>query len=333
MTRERARGRELPNAGILAARQARDHLAQALAWIEAQPVDHDASRLTEEISLAIGKLYACELGEAEFVLHEIRAASGILSSVLARVHGPAGQSVVDRAAEAVARALAILYPVRAGLERALSEPRPVLLKAAEQFVPTQASSPPREPRGREAPSTIAPASSMRRSSTETAVLFPEAPTEEDSTPILLLTSRRKGRARRKAFAIVRDAQGNLVDAASGSHEIPGVERRTGSRVSLEVDIGLHSASQLYVGLSNNVSEGGVFVSTVKLLPIGSEVTLSFVLPGGHAVTTAGRVAWWMEPRDASALPGMGVRFERLEPEHRAAIEAFLRMRPPMFHEL
>ena len=110
---------------------------------------------------------------------------------------------------------------------------------------------------------------------------------------------------------IRDSVSN-----SGVSENPGAERRIQERVQLEVDIGLHSATQFYAGLSNDISEGGLFVSTVRPLPVGSEMTISFVLPGGHTVTTRGRVAWLSTPRDDESTPGMGVRFERLEPDPR-----------------
>jgi uncharacterized protein (TIGR02266 family) len=162
-------------------------------------------------------------------------------------------------------------------------------------------------------------------------LFPEM--SEDALPPLLLTERRSARPRRVAIELVPDGSGELVGA--GAHRVsePARERRVQERVEMEVDIGLHSATQFYAGLSNDISEGGLFVSTVRPLPVGSQLSLSFVLPGGHAVTTEGRVAWLAAPRDDDSRAGMGIRFLRLEPAHRAAIERFLQHRPPMLHEL
>jgi uncharacterized protein (TIGR02266 family) len=170
-------------------------------------------------------------------------------------------------------------------------------------------------------------------SREAASIFPEA--GDDALPPLLLMEKRGGRKRRSAIELVPDGAGALVDALSGEHRNSraGAERRIQERVELEVDIGLHSATQFYTGLSNDISEGGLFISTVRPLPVGSELMISFVLPGGHAVTTRGRVAWLSTPRDDESRPGMGVRFVRLEPEHRAAIDKFLKYRPAMLHEL
>ncbi|MBX7194558.1 MAG: TIGR02266 family protein [Sandaracinaceae bacterium] len=403
---ERARQRELRNAGVVAAREARQKLAQAMALLDVVPVagagDAMATQLAAELASAVGALYGCEVGEASSVLDKLRAASGVLSGVLARVHGPASGSQLDAAGELVAASLAVLYPVRAGLERELAEPRPTPQPARRKTftvrgasvqardVPTMAEAlppeeqaeldavrvlasqagatvldldppvhvdepvvartiepPPRPPSVRPVPLvasrpppevqtllTMASEAPLdpSRSSMPAAALFPEAGDEE--LPPLLLMDRKSGRQRRRAVELVADARGELVDATSGEHRtFAASDRRGQTRVDLEVDIGLHSASQFYAGLSNDISEGGIFVSTIRPLPVGSELEVSFVLPGGHTVTTRGRVAWLATPRDEDSRSGMGVRFVRLEPEHRAAIERFLQYRPPMLHEL
>jgi uncharacterized protein (TIGR02266 family) len=343
--------------------------------LDGDPRDPDAVRLASELAAAVGALYGCEIGDAADVLARLREASGVLSGVLARMHGPGGASPVDEAGEIVAESLAILYPVRAGLERELEgEPAPST-PSAPPTVQTEdareleavrmlaAQAPPRpsteevgEPEAPRA-SRISvrpvplvgsrpppPVEALHRLASEPpegrtvvederehdgAALFADA----EAGP-LLLTQRSGKRGRRRAVELVPDGSGELRDRASGVVGT-GPERRENERVSLEVDIGLHSASQFYAGLSNDISEGGLFVSTVRALPVGSEITLSFVLPGGHAVTTRGRVAWLSSPRDAAdgTRPGMGVRFVRLEPQHRAAIDAFLRLRPAMLHEV
>lgn len=55
-----------------------------------------------------------------------------------------------------------------------------------------------------------------------------------------------------------------------------------------------------VSTTDDVSEGGVFLSTSAPLPMGSPVVMHFTL-GGSAVLVHGRVAW-------RSTRGMGVRF-------------------------
>jgi uncharacterized protein (TIGR02266 family) len=345
-------------------------LARVVAMLDDEPREADAMRLAAELATAVGALYGAELGGAADVLARLREAHGVLSGVLARAQGPRVPSRIDEAAERVAASLAILYPVRAGLEREL-EGDPLADAsvqpsadgrdlAAVRMLAAQAPSRPRDPEPREPDAPRASRISVRpvplvgsrppapveslhrlaseppkaRASDEAGALLPDAALDPSEAGPLLLTRRSAKRGRRRAVELVPDGSGELVDRSSGVSGT-GPERRESERVSLEVDIGLHSESQFYAGLSDDVSEGGLFVSTVRVLPVGSELTLSFVLPGGHAVTTRGRVAWLATPRDVEdgTRSGMGVRFVRLEPQHRAAIEAFLRLRPAMLHEV
>jgi type IV pilus assembly protein PilZ len=108
------------------------------------------------------------------------------------------------------------------------------------------------------------------------------------------------------------------------------EQRRDERVVLEVDVGLLSDSNFYVGLAEDVSSGGVFVGTPAPLPAGTDVTLFFVLGSGPALKAEGRVRWLRSPE--AGAPGMGVAFTHLGEEARAAIEAFCSERPALFHE-
>jgi uncharacterized protein (TIGR02266 family) len=108
------------------------------------------------------------------------------------------------------------------------------------------------------------------------------------------------------------------------------EQRRDDRVVLEVDVGLLSDSNFYTGLAEDVSSGGVFVSTPSPLSPGTVVTLFFVLGAGRTVKAEGTVRWLRAP--GAGTPGMGVAFTQLGDDERAAIEAFCSERPALFHE-
>src|SRR5690606_3700680 len=59
------------------------------------------------------------------------------------------------------------------------------------------------------------------------------------------------------------------------------ERRRQPRVQLQAVVGYHSEDNFYTGFSSDISEGGLFVSTINVLPAGSRVQLAFSLPGGY----------------------------------------------------
>jgi len=110
-----------------------------------------------------------------------------------------------------------------------------------------------------------------------------------------------------------------------------LERRVEYRKNLEVDIGFASESNFYSGFSGDVSDGGLFVATWSVLPVGSELLLSFVLPSGRQITTKGRVQWTRECRDEGSTPGMGISFEDVDEGDLDAVRQFVSQREPIFH--
>lgn len=115
---------------------------------------------------------------------------------------------------------------------------------------------------------------------------------------------------------------------------PSGERRGNDRFELDVNIGFQSETNFYTGFSGDISDGGIFVATYDVLPQGTAITVSFVLPDGHLVHAQGRVRWIREPlaHDSDLQPGMGVAFEDLSGEDREAIHMFTSIREPLFHD-
>jgi uncharacterized protein (TIGR02266 family) len=112
------------------------------------------------------------------------------------------------------------------------------------------------------------------------------------------------------------------------------ERRSGERVEIEAVIGFHTETNFFTGFSGDLSDGGLFIATWDLLPIGSELTLSFVLPEGRQIRGRARVSWVRgAPRssDENHEPGMGVVFEDLGEADKAAVMRFIRVRAPLFY--
>lgn len=110
------------------------------------------------------------------------------------------------------------------------------------------------------------------------------------------------------------------------------ERRTHERVELEADVSLYSDTNFWSGYTEDVSEGGLFVASWHLHPIGTQVEVAFELPTGRAIRTRGEVRWLRETSDEGTRPGMGVRFLALDPDDHAAIRAFVKHRAPLFYD-
>lgn len=303
---------DIEHAATDAARKTRTLLAEALRTL----ADAD-EQLAHDLTFAVAALFRAELDEGEELRDRLREAGAVMSGVLSRLHAPELSSVLDGAGANLARGLALLYPARAGLERALS---PAAVADTELML---------------APPAMAfekPLATFAR---------PAEPSRSDPTerPTLRepLSQRPSQRMRKNAVALVPDRDAGLVDEQGESSSLPPEERRGRSRAEFAVDIGLHSATQFFSGISGDLSEGGLFVATYTPQPVGSELTVSFVLPpiGGvsRSITAPAMVAWIRPPAgDDGPEPGMGLRFYSLGPEDRAAIERFMKKRPPMLYE-
>jgi uncharacterized protein (TIGR02266 family) len=112
------------------------------------------------------------------------------------------------------------------------------------------------------------------------------------------------------------------------------EIRQHRRVDLHVEITLESESNFYAGVSNNVSEGGVFVATHAAPPVGATVTLSLSLPGTGRFALAGVVRWVREDEVChGSVPGCGIQWTELPPDARMAIERFVRSRDTELYDV
>ncbi len=89
------------------------------------------------------------------------------------------------------------------------------------------------------------------------------------------------------------------------HEIDSEGRPRRVDVRVPVDI-LCSKGIRLSGKTRNLSEGGMFVETALLLPVGSPVRCDLAL-ADSAIEVFGRIAW-SRPRLAFATAGMGIQF-------------------------
>ena len=110
-------------------------------------------------------------------------------------------------------------------------------------------------------------------------------------------------------------------------------RRSSARRDIALEVTLESESNFYMGLTENLSEGGLFIATHALQPLGSPIEVSFKLPHGEAIKVLGTVRWVREYSETSdAGPGMGVRFDNISSENADLIRQFLAARAPLFYD-
>ena len=110
--------------------------------------------------------------------------------------------------------------------------------------------------------------------------------------------------------------------------------RVHARSSVELQITLESESQFYLGFSENLSEGGVFVATYELRPVGTRLDISMSLPNvAEPIRMTGEVCWQRPYNESNNVPpGIGLRFASIRPEDVTHIREFLKVRAPLFFE-
>ena len=112
------------------------------------------------------------------------------------------------------------------------------------------------------------------------------------------------------------------------------DRRDHRRITFVADINFSSDSNFYTGFTRDISEGGVFVATYNVFPVGTVMELELQMPGTEApVKVKGEVRWWAEANeDSDGHPGVGVRFLDLSVEDRDRINRFVAVRDSIFFD-
>jgi len=105
------------------------------------------------------------------------------------------------------------------------------------------------------------------------------------------------------------------------------------RVTMEIAVDMSTDNNFYTGLTENISEGGVFIATRDPIPLGTEVKVKIQLPQHDPFELEGEVCWLREYNEFTdeMAPGIGVAFASLAAETRTAIENFIRERDPLLY--
>jgi tetratricopeptide (TPR) repeat protein len=127
-----------------------------------------------------------------------------------------------------------------------------------------------------------------------------------------------------------DAEPAAVRATIATGELP----HDGARAEIEVNVGATTDSNFYVGFSNRLADGGLFVATYNPSPTGAAVSLLVTLPGNFQGRAHGRVRLTRDSHDpfSDDVPGMCVEFEALSDAALSLFERFAQKRAPLFIE-
>jgi uncharacterized protein (TIGR02266 family) len=127
------------------------------------------------------------------------------------------------------------------------------------------------------------------------------------------------------------ANGERPPPSSRASRPSGVEHRAFARAKIEVEVGLSSESQFFAGLTSDISQGGLFVSTYRVLAVGSKVDIALTL-AEIPLNVHGTVRWTREA-SGDTPPGFGVSFEGLSESDKKTIERFCSARAPLYYDV
>jgi hypothetical protein len=101
---------------------------------------------------------------------------------------------------------------------------------------------------------------------------------------------------------------------------------------LDIEVTYASESNFYADLAGN--ELGLFVATFVVKPPGTPLAVRLSVPElDEPVRVSGTVGWVREfSPSIEAPPGMGIALDEVKPRARKAIEAFMKVRPPLLHD-
>lgn len=97
------------------------------------------------------------------------------------------------------------------------------------------------------------------------------------------------------------------------------EKRKHSRTAKKVKSEVHSSDGMTFSTSEDLSYGGIFISTPEPVKIGSEIQLSIMTPNEENIDIKGIVRWMSEGNSKDSKCGMGIEFIDINISHESKL--------------
>jgi len=326
------------------ARTARDALARALNALQADPnVPPALMDLAAPIAQAMGALMNVErtgavMPHADIALNHVR------TSLQSLQQQPSTHPAVGQAMEAVASSLGIVHALWRMGQPPAAQPVPPPPGFPQQAAPPRPGGPVSVPR----PAQAAPPAPPLAFQPPPPPFQPPPPAAYQPAPQQAVLQPPPAQPMHFAPTVPQDAgvvaptfaanAGIPIPQAAPQAPAPPPQRAmaAGDSPLINADLGTHSPTNFYKGLSGNdiIDHGGLFVSTYMVPKIGTPVRLKISLPGGYEFEANAVVSWSREPSEGGndAPPGFGARFTQITPEARQLVYRYVRNREPLFHD-
>ncbi|HEX2871697.1 MAG TPA: hypothetical protein VHP33_10580 [Polyangiaceae bacterium] len=304
------------------ARAARENLARGLAALQSPAVPPQVMVVAEPIASAMSALHRVEAsggaarGEAgPAALNAARQALAMLQQQ------PQGYPAVDQALEAIAGSLNLIHQLA---QAPAAAPPP----QAAAFAGTVAM-PPGHGGPATQPSPQAWGQPPQQGYAQQPPAYQQQPPAYPQQP--------------PAYPQQPPAQAYQAPAAAppafpqNAHApAPATAGGAGAPIRFEAELGAHSTTNFYKGLSGNdvIDSGGIFIATYQIPEIGRNIVVKVSMPGGYEFEAVGVVRWTREaPLSGSdSPPGFGAQFTQISPEGRQLVYRYVRNREPLFHD-
>lgn len=127
----------------------------------------------------------------------------------------------------------------------------------------------------------------------------------------------------------------MGEPATALDELLLAETRAAPRAAVYATVALSSEHNFWTGLTMNVSEGGLFVATHNVVPLGTMLLLHMKLPfEPEQLVTLAEVRWTRPYSGQVDVPaGLGLQFVDTDPRVLAKIKRFVAtIREPLFFD-
>jgi hypothetical protein len=292
------------------ARTARENLSKGLNALQSDPTVPPALLdIAASIAQAMGALMQIERSNgSQLMPHAEVALTGARTALSALQQQPTNHPAVAAAMEAVAGSLSLVHALsKLAAPAAAHAPAPQPQQQQWQ-APAAAYAPPPQPQA-------APPQPAYQTPPQQA--FPQP-----------------ARAAADPFAVPKSPLAGTAVVPAGPHsKNPPAPPMAGDMPIVTADLGAHSPTNFYKGLSGNdiIDHGGLFVATYMIPKIGTPIRLKVSLPGGYEFE-ANAVVKWRREMSEGGEPGFGAQFTEITPEARQLVYRYVRNREPLFHD-
>lgn len=299
------------------ARAARENLARGLAALQSTSVPPQVMVVAEPIANAMSALHRVEASQGAARGEAGPAALNAARHALALLQQqPPGYPAVDQALEAIAGSLSLIHQ----LSQAAAP-------QAAAFAGTVAAAPQAAPQAWQQPAGYPPAQQPPAHQQQPPAYqqppYQQPPAYQQQPPAY-----QQPPAQPQPAAYQQPAPAYHAPAAAPAGG-------TGAPLRIEAELGAHSTTNFYKGLSGNdvIDSGGIFIATYQIPEIGRNVVVKVSMPGGYEFEALGVVRWTREAVSGSdSTPGFGAQLTQISPEGRQLVYRYVRNREPLFHD-